>query len=361
MSSFESYILEQIRLHPAFGPQDAIKFSYQATFGAEHLLAEAASAKTCFDQEYAETIAADLPLCEFICDDYGRVNLAAWKYNNLPSEWLFQIFYLTASTPPSMMSSCDLSGCFDIISKLSLKGKLPFSAEAWNDCYTQYEAAQPADTRPQPVHHSDAYRVAERPAYRIVHTRYLRLIPILKSIAALSSHPAGKTTVIAIDGRAASGKSTLAGQLTRVMQAGLVHMDDFFLPPTLRSAERLAEAGGNVHYERFADDVLPQLRNPGPFSYKCFDCSQMTMGEFRPVAASAYRIVEGSYSCHPALGEYMDLQIFCDVAPELQMQRIIERNGSEMAQVFESRWIPMEEKYFDTFQIREKADLVISL
>ena len=43
MRSFETYILDQAHLHPAFAPQDAIKLCYQATFGAEHLLQEAAS------------------------------------------------------------------------------------------------------------------------------------------------------------------------------------------------------------------------------------------------------------------------------------------------------------------------------
>ena len=32
-------------------------------------------------------------------------------------------------------------------------------------------------------------------------------------------------------------------------------MDDFFLPMELRTAERLEEPGGNVHYERFSAEV----------------------------------------------------------------------------------------------------------
>ena len=67
MSSFDTYILEQTRLHPAFGPQDALKLCYQATFGAEHLLQEAASFKAYFEKEFSETPAADLPLFEMIC------------------------------------------------------------------------------------------------------------------------------------------------------------------------------------------------------------------------------------------------------------------------------------------------------
>ncbi len=357
MSSFEAYILEQIQLHPNFGPRDAIKLSYQATFGAEHLLHEAASVKAYFEREYNETQSADLPLYEMICDDYGRVNLAAWKYQNLPADWLFQIFFMTASVP-SEKSAADLYHCFHEISALAAEGKLSFSAADWETCQAIYRAANTGVHRPAPVHHSDVYRVAEHPAYRIVHARYIKLIPLLKAIAALPFCGENTAKVIALDGRAASGKSTLANQLTAILQAGLIHMDDFFLPPSLRSSDRLAEAGGNVHYERFAEEVLPKLRNADAFSYICFDCSQMAMGESRPVSASSYRIVEGSYSCHPFFDNYMDLRILCDIDPETQMQRILKRNGTELAEMFRTRWIPMEEHYFTAFHIREKADII---
>ena len=42
-------------------------------------------------------------------------------------------------------------------------------------------------------------------------------------------------------------------------------MDDFFLPPALRTPERRSEPGGNVHYERFLTEVLPNLRSEDLF------------------------------------------------------------------------------------------------
>ncbi len=357
MSLLEAYILDQAHRHPAFNPQDAIKLCYQATFGAEHLLQEAASVKDYFEKEYAETPSADLPLYEMISNDYGRVNLAAWKYHKLPSDWLFQIFFMTASTP-SGGSADDLYTCFDSVTALTQKGLLPFADANWQQHCESYKKANADAQRPVPVHHSATYRTSEKPAYRIVHARYIKLIPLLQAIASLPTLAKGKATIVAIDGRAASGKSTLAAQLSAILKAGLIHMDDFFLPPALRSAERLAEAGGNVHYERFAEEMLPQLRNTDAFSYICFDCSQMAMGEPRTVASSPYRIVEGSYSNHPTFGDYADLKILCDIDPEIQMQRILNRNGEELAEMFRTRWIPMEEKYFETFHIRDKADLI---
>jgi uridine kinase len=69
-------------------------------------------------------------------------------------------------------------------------------------------------------------------------------------------------------------------------------------------------------------------------------------------------IVEGSYSHHPAFADTFDLRVFLHVDEAERKRRIIERNG-EMSKMFFTRWIPLENRYFEAFQIEEKADLVI--
>jgi thymidylate kinase len=51
--------------------------------------------------------------------------------------------------------------------------------------------------------------------------------------------------------------------------------------------------------------------------------------------------------------------VFFDISPAEQMKRIRKRNGEQKAQIFAKRWIPMEEKYLRTFNIKAKADIVI--
>lgn len=161
-------------------------------------------------------------------------------------------------------------------------------------------------------------------------------------LAALNGKTGG---IIAIDGRAASGKTTLAKALAVNLSAGLVHMDDFFLPLSLRTEERLAQPGGNVHYERFVDEILPHIGGDYEFSYWVFDCGTMDYGKIRKVAPSAWRVVEGAYSCHPVFGEYMTLRVFSDVEPEEQLRRILERDGEDKLAMFRDRWLPLEERY----------------
>ena len=68
-------------------------------------------------------------------------------------------------------------------------------------------------------------------------------------------------------------------------------------------------------------------------------------------------VVEGSYSCHPALWDNYDLHVFLTLSPSEQMERITRREGADRAVIFRDRWIPMEEKYFKTFQIAQQCEL----
>jgi uridine kinase len=163
--------------------------------------------------------------------------------------------------------------------------------------------------------------------------------------------------VIAIDGRAGAGKTTLGAALSRVLNCDVVHTDDFFLPPELRTPERLAEAGGNVHYERLLSDVISRIGKR--FFYRRFDCSKMSLGDEITIRKSDFLIVEGSYSLHPYLGEYYDVAIFCDVDKNDQLERIHRRNGSKGLKAFEEKWIPMEEAYFSKFNIQQKCDKIL--
>lgn len=182
-----------------------------------------------------------------------------------------------------------------------------------------------------------------------------RLNQVLEKIAALQE----KTWVVAIDGRCGSGKSTLAAALSSVTGAGIIHMDDFFLPPVLRTEERLKSPGGNVHYERFCEEVLPYLKVREELRYRRFDCSRMELADWREVRGAGRLIVEGAYSCHPVFGQYMNLKVFSDAPREIRLERILKRSGSQALKNFKERWIPMEEAYFRAFHIREQADIII--
>lgn len=164
--------------------------------------------------------------------------------------------------------------------------------------------------------------------------------------------------LVAIDGPCTSGKTTLAGKLSEIYDCTVLHMDDFFLRPHQRTPERFAEPGGNVDYERFFEEVLLPLKAGNGFSYQPFDCKTFTLSAPVPVAPKKLTIIEGSYCNHPYFGDPYDLKIFLTITPTLQQQRILERPAF-LHQRFLETWIPMEEKYFATFQIRQKCQIIL--
>ena len=168
--------------------------------------------------------------------------------------------------------------------------------------------------------------------------------------------------LVALDGRCASGKTTTAALIAEKYQkeglpCDIVHMDDFFLQPNQRTSARLAEPGGNVDYERVEAEVLQPAKRGMTVSYRRFDCGRMELTEVRTFQPQGILLVEGAYSCHPKLRDYFDLRIFVSIDPEMQMQRILLRNGSGRAEMFRNRWIPLEENYIAQCQVEEVCDL----
>ena len=172
----------------------------------------------------------------------------------------------------------------------------------------------------------------------------------------IDGHPAAEPLIIAIDGDCTSGKTTLAGQLAEIYDCNVFHMDDFFLRPEQRTAERYAEIGGNVDYERFCEEVLVPLRSGSAFSYRPFDCKTFTLMPPVAVTPKKLNIIEGTYSHHPYFGDVYDWKICLTVTEEVQRQRIAQRPAFLHQRFFEM-WIPMEKAYFDGFSIRQKSDL----
>lgn len=161
--------------------------------------------------------------------------------------------------------------------------------------------------------------------------------------------------VVGIDGRSAAGKTTFANELKNFLGADVVHTDHFFLPFPLRTEERLAEAGGNIHYERFYEEVVIPLKLKKSFSYGIFDCSSGTIKEKSEEISSELIIVEGAYSHHPKWREIFDVLIFMDIDPDEQIARIKKRNGEQKAEIFKNVWIVLEERYIQAFGINNSA------
>lgn len=186
---------------------------------------------------------------------------------------------------------------------------------------------------------------------------YAKYFPAFEAVKKLESRDIA--VIITIDGRCASGKSFLAKLLEKSFTCNVFHMDDFFLPFDMKTPDRLQEPGGNVHYERFYEEVLRSLQKQEAVTYRPYDCSKGMLGEPIHKEFKNLTFIEGSYSLHQALENAYDYKIFLTIDPKVQQERILKRNGERMLKNFISKWIPMEENYFSTLGIQAKCDLVI--
>ena len=164
---------------------------------------------------------------------------------------------------------------------------------------------------------------------------------------------------IAIDGNCCAGKTTMAIRLGDVLDASVFHLDDYFLQPHMRTQQRLSQPGGNVDAERFLADVLLPVSRGETAQVQKYDCHADML--LAPVSILSRRvtIIEGAYCLHPLLSGYYDLKIFCRIDPMLQETRILARNGADALKMFQERWIPLENRYFQALNIHEQCDLVI--
>ncbi|MCM1534079.1 MAG: hypothetical protein NC099_05450 [Corallococcus sp.] len=155
-----------------------------------------------------------------------------------------------------------------------------------------------------------------------------------------------KNVMIAIDGASGSGKTALSNELSVRFKATCIHCDDFFLPRSMRSASRLAETGGNVHYERLRE-TLVRAQSGKAFEYDVYKCKtdSFVSKTFDP---SKVVIVEGSYSLHPSLIDMYDVKVLLKVSESVQRARLYEREGYVGITAFLEQWIPLENRYLAT-------------
>ncbi|MEA4999528.1 MAG: hypothetical protein VB087_09095 [Candidatus Limiplasma sp.] len=344
------FLLQCLAETPHLQPQDALKWLYQSAFGCGHLLAEPDACAASIHTERS-AIAADAgqPPFTLLAGGLCRLHLASPAVRALPAPTVARMMAetqrgidLSAAREAYARSTALLRHC------LTAPGDapaLPFSTAQWDACM----AARSADPY-APPRHSEVYRQAYRPAYRVVRRHYGETLPLLAALET-SLAATGRATLV-LDGDCAAGKTTLAARIAGLYPSTVIHLDDFFLPFSMRTPERMAEPGGNVHRERFAQEVLDGLLRGGAFSYGVFDChtgsTVPTAVQPRPVT-----ILEGSYALHPAFAPQLDrlgaVRAFLRIQPQAQAARILARNGAAMLARFQNEWIPLEKRYHQAY------------
>ena len=162
MEELKSILTAQAQRYPLMAPTDAVKLIYQNEFGGGHLIRDEEACLRYLRKEY-DSIEKNLNLerSEYIGNGICRVHLAALdaaELENLGREFIRSAVAHRGSMPSFLAK-------LEILKELVSEGLLPFDSQALEEYLDHYaNMGYPA------VSHSEAYRTAYRPAYRVVKT-----------------------------------------------------------------------------------------------------------------------------------------------------------------------------------------------
>lgn len=352
MLDFEKIILEQVKRYPKLMPQDACKAVFQAVLGPGHLIADESGA----EQYIREELAVVKPTCshelvEPLGGRFFRLHLASLKCSGLSVRTLTRMLML--STEVEVGGRAELEAGADAVVRLAEEGKIPFSVDEARGFVDRWRAENFFICR-----HSEHFHAEYAPSYRVLAGQMSALLPLFCRLD--SRLREGKRTVLAIDGMAGAGKSSLARLIEDLYGCAVFHADDYFPRPEQRTQRRLGEPGGNLDRERLRDEILEPLASGADrITCRCFDCERMELREPRTVGVGKLVVVEGSYSLHPELRRYYTDTVFLRTPEFLQRVRITERNG-DYAEDFFSKWIPMENAYIEATQAMRQCEFLLN-
>lgn len=331
--------------YPLMEAEDAATLICQAMLGCGHLLRDEATVADCIQREMNDLAPyREEPLTEPIGCDYLRVHLRPAKALGIQPVWSARMMLRSAEQAPRA-------------TRQQVAAVLQQVSESWSHpaslCACARRLLDDPDWLPR---HSEAYRRAYQPAYRVVASRFA---PVLQALAAIARQPASARMLVTIDGPCASGKTTLAALLAQVTGATVIHLDDFYLPHAQKTAERLAIPGGNADVERFQIEVLTPWLQGIPFAHQPYSCHDDRLLPPLTVQPCPITLVEGSYSNLPPLARHASVRLFLSVDPKEQRRRLCARNGEASLPMFLNRWIPLENAYFQHYGLPDSGCVVL--
>lgn len=164
-------------LYTKMEPADAVKLVYQSVFGGGHLVENEAESLRFLSEERAAALLnapddARPAAFEPIGFGFVRLHLSAREIAALPDGILNRAFVLSSRSPHGGMPL--FSASIRVLCKAVERGVFPFSKAAFGDYLASYRAAGCP-----PARHSETYRRAYAPAYRVLSRAYASALGVL--------------------------------------------------------------------------------------------------------------------------------------------------------------------------------------
>lgn len=158
----------------------------------------------------------------------------------------------------------------------------------------------------------------------------------------------GTGRLLAIDGPAGSGKTTLAAAVAALAPgAHVVHMDDLY-----------AGWSGLPRITEQLDSLLRPLAAGEPGSYRRYDWHAGAFAETVSVPPVPLLVLEGVASGSSAHADLITTLVWISAPHDLRMRRGIERDGDAFAPYWE-QWAHDEAEHFARENTEARADLYV--
>lgn len=163
-----------------------------------------------------------------------------------------------------------------------------------------------------------------------------------------------ETTVVALDGHGASGKSTIASALARQADVAVVETDSFFRHPRRDRPPSLADY---YDTDRLRREALEPLRAGEDAAFRRYDWDRRRLGGATTVGWRPVVVLEGVFSASPLLADLVDLTVLVTAPEEVRLARL---RGRISPEEWDSDWLAAETAYFSAVRPRESFDLVVA-
>ncbi len=172
-------LLRHAERYPMMEPADAVKLAYQSVFGGGHLVTNEANCLARLSAERANALEkvgfAGQEAFESIGFGRARMMLGSPALTALPDALLSRAFMLSSAEPAG--DAALFSEALDVLTQTVFSGAFSFVTEDFAAYLERYRASG----CPM-VNHSETYRLAYRPAYRVVGSAYVRALSALVSL-----------------------------------------------------------------------------------------------------------------------------------------------------------------------------------
>ena len=177
----------------------------------------------------------------------------------------------------------------------------------------------------------------------------MELIAALLDLCSAKDRP-----IIAIDGPAGAGKTTLAHEIFLAisprMSVNVIHMDDLY--------DGWDNALGK-DLTKVLTYITDQHKQKKSAKIDKYNWTSFSFEDSEELPPADLLILEGVGSGDMAIQDDLAALIWIDIDPEIGVKRVLERDGAKVVDEMH-KWLRTQEEYFSQHSTREKADFILT-